>query len=192
MKLALDIDGVIADFTGGICKLAHELGFSHWPKSHDEVNNWSISSDFMVVFEQVMHQSDFWLGLEPLPNTLDFKPFIYLTARPIASDITKEWLKTHNFPKADVITVSDPQEKLQILQAKDVDILIDDYYRTIDQINKSDCKTIGLLYAAPYQRGHEDEIANMMIVDRLEQRHIVDQAVKQLSYKYPINYIRND
>lgn len=162
----LDVDGVLCNFTEGIIHKAKELGFSEFfPLDASKVNHWNISSKFSEVFDVVKHDPEFWLSLTPMITELPFSPIAYLTARPIDSKITEQWLQTHGFPKAKIITVSDPDEKLEYIKKLNPDAFIDDYFVTIKQIRNADAN--GILFKQPYQRGHKKECKGLPVIKTL-------------------------
>jgi len=157
LNVALDCDGVLANFSDGLIKRANKMGLGeHFPKTWKGVSYWYVSEHFSKVMKDAWLDPDFWLNLKPLPGAkaLNFTPACYITSRPIKTEVTEKWLEMHGFPKAEVITVSKPEEKLQHMQDRGIDLLIDDYYVTIIQLLDNDLKAV--LYKAPYQRGHEE------------------------------------
>lgn len=167
-SVVLDIDGVICDFTSGLLAAAHRLGLSkEFPSSSEEVMHWDICDKFSVVFDEVKHDKNFWLGLKPLVKKLPFVPLAYLTARPIDSEITKKWLINNGFPDADVISVCKPEEKLQYLRELNPDVFVDDLYSTVIAANKAGINTV--LMKQPYQRGHIEECKGLPTIERLEE-----------------------
>lgn len=175
IRIALDVDGVLANFSHQIIAYANKIGLKdEFPKDHSEVNTWNICPKFREVFNGVCLKNSFWDSVPSLGNVPDFKPIAYVTARPIANIVTEKWLAEHGYPKADVITVSRPDDKLQVLKDLKTDVFIDDYYDTIRKINK-ESSTVGILFKAPYQRGHEEEIKDLPIIDNLRYDDIVDK-----------------
>jgi hypothetical protein len=155
MKIGLDIDGVLCNFVQGILDIGQSRGLSHFPKSWDVVDHWLICDGFVEVMKEVNMTAEFWLKLKPLPYSLplDFTPDCYITARPIESWVTQQWLDYWRFPKADLITVANPVDKLAHIQERQLDIFIDDHYETIPQLRTAGVNAI--LFDAPYQRGHD-------------------------------------
>lgn len=150
-KIALDVDGVLCNFVYGVLKRAEEMGLQdHFPKTEEEVDTWNISPKFSDVMRTCWDNPTFWLNLPPLRDSnLPFTPYCYLTSRFINSSVTEEWLTTHNFPKAKVISVSNPVAKVEVMEMENIDVLIDDLYTTIQLVNSAG--KVGILYRAPYQ-----------------------------------------
>lgn len=152
IKTALDIDGVICDFAGGVIKRAEELGIE-FLKSKEEWIMWDGHTNFSEVMKDAWLDADFWLSLKPL-NSISFTPHMYITSRPIKSTVTQQWLDKHGFPKAKLITVSAPEEKIQHLINEDVDLLIDDLHTTVKAA--IDANICAYLFAQHHQVGHDE------------------------------------
>lgn len=176
IKIALDVDGVLADFSSAIIAEANKMGYGDkFPKTRDDCPYWNMCedfNDFLHVFEKVSMKPEFWLNVRSLGNHPNFVPEMYLTSRPIETAVSKRWLKLNLFPDAPVETVSIPSMKLEVLQNHGVHVLIDDYYKTVAQVNESPCGTLAVLFEAPYQRGHQEEIKDMPKTDVLYYEHI--------------------
>jgi len=154
-RIALDVDGVVSNFSQAVINKARELGLSHkFPNHWQNVECWNLSkqeSDFLEIWQHIKNDINFWMHVPPFKITVPFTPVKYVTSRPIESWITAQWLAIHKFPKAEVITVAKPFDKLQHLQ--DVDIFVDDHWETIRYLRANGVNA--LLYDAPYQRGHD-------------------------------------
>ena len=100
--IGLDIDGVIADFT------------TAWNAVYPEIeihpNSYFFDRHIMQRFNDMREAGtldDFYLNIKPLikPEDLPFEPKCYVTARPVDTKITEEWLDKNRFPKKKVLTV---------------------------------------------------------------------------------------
>lgn len=140
-EIALDVDGVLADFNHGFIALANQEGLGeHFPKSPDEIKEWYYSDRELInkLFAKVITNDKFWLELPGYKNTpvpLGFVPKAYITARPCSSDVTARWLKEHGFPKAPVYTVKDGEDKLEVLRKLGSPIFVDDKMETVQMLN---------------------------------------------------------
>jgi uncharacterized HAD superfamily protein len=155
-RVGLDVDGVLCNFPKGVINLAAKEGKSHlFPATEYDVSSWMISEQFSELMQLHWDNPDFWLGLEPLRYSLplDFEPAVYITARRIDGWVTHRWLTHHGFPKATVITVKRPEDKLQHIRDLELDLFVDDHYGTVDELRLEGLN--GVLMAAPYQRGHD-------------------------------------
>lgn len=148
-KIGLDIDGVIADFTMAWHRLYPEI-----PSAPD---TYYFDKNIMQRFDNMREAGildDFYLSIEPLikPEDLPFEPHCYVTARPVDTKITEQWLKNFNFPKKKVFTVPTGTSKVDVMKDAGIEIFIDDYYRNFDELNKAGIFTY--LYTAPWNASY--------------------------------------
>lgn len=145
LKIGLDIDGVIADFM-----LAwHELH----PEIPRDPNRYDFDKNIMKRFGEMREAgtlNDFYLKIKPLikPEDLPFKPKCYVTARPVETWVTEQWLATCGFPKKRVFTVPTGTSKVDVMKEAGIEIFIDDYYRNFVELNEAGIFTY--LYTAPW------------------------------------------
>jgi hypothetical protein len=167
-NLALDVDGVLANFLQGAIDKAHEVGLADaFPCCWREVKMWNLSTEgkFLQLMKPFWQDAQFWLELNPLPRApRKFQPEIYLTARPIESTVTEQWLLNNGFPTAPVVTVSKPDEKLAVLKERGL-WLIDDHHETVEECLKEGIKAY--LFKAPHQAGYD--VGHLPIVTSVEQ-----------------------
>lgn len=149
-NIGLDIDGVLADFTRGWNAV--------YPDAPALPDRYNYDPHMGVRFKLMKAEGtldDFFLGLKPLidPNDLPFKPKGYVTARPIDTQVTEQWLKQNGFPKAKVITVSWGESKVDAMKDAGIEIFIDDFYDNFKELN--DAGIVTYLYSAPWNQMHE-------------------------------------
>lgn len=134
MKIGLDLDGVIGEFE------QHFLTYLDLPKHG--ATHWD-DSRFVDNMHLIKDDADFWLSMPTIfpANLLEFTPEVYVTARPIRTDITVAWLNSHNFPKSEVITVGHNGSKIEALKGR-VDLFLDDSIRNYIELNKEGIPTI--------------------------------------------------
>lgn len=158
-KIGLDIDEVLADFTGGMMK--------KFPDMENRPTYWN-DPHIAQYFESVMDDEEFWLNLEPKVDTIPFEPHCYITSRPIDTSITKEWLDKNGFPVAPIYTVGvdeDNHSKVDVAKDAGVEIFVDDAYHNFVEMNRAGICTY--LFTAPhnekYDVGHKrlDSLDNL-------------------------------
>jgi len=150
-RIALDIDGVLADFSTAF---KERLGIK------SENWNWLFSYEFYSGFQKVKEDKDFWLNLKPLvdPNTLNFEPIGYVTARQIPLEWTEEWLENNGFACVKAISTNGDDgvnigNKCDALKSLDTDIFVDDAFETfVDLNNKGICT---YLMNTPYNKKYD-------------------------------------
>lgn len=133
MRIGLDIDGVLAEFS------AHFLKYMNF-ENQEPATDWD-DPRFRDHFHEVAKNEEFWLSMPRLidPKTLNFTPVIYVTARPISNEISTMWLLQNGFPDAPVVTVGEGGSKVEALRGK-VDIFVDDGYHNYVELNEAGIK----------------------------------------------------
>jgi hypothetical protein len=127
-KIALDIDGVVANFEKAIKEKFNIKNNS---------NTWYYSYIFNEEFwEKIRKDKDFWMGIEPYFNgkEMPFDPVCYVTNRKIPKEWCMEWLEKHNFPCVPVYITND---KVKLLKTKDIDYFVEDRYDNFVDLNKA-------------------------------------------------------
>lgn len=146
-KVALDIDGVLADF-GGAIKNRNNI--------ENEPNAWYYSYKFKEngFWDNLNKDKEFWVNdIQPYFNgtELPFEPVAYVTHRNIPTEWCEEWLEKHNFPCVPVHVVGG--SKVDVLKKLDVDAFVDDKYDNFAELNNAGVFTY--LYDQPWNRRYD-------------------------------------
>jgi len=146
-KIGLDIDGILADWTGAWNKL--------YPEMSATPSSWYFDRKVSKRFEAMRTDGtldDFYLNIEPLlrPEDLPFEPHCYITARPVSKEITEQWLDKHNFPGRKVISLELRQSKVEAAKEAGVEVFVDDCYENFVELNNGGICTY--LYSAPWNQ----------------------------------------
>jgi len=144
-NIGLDIDGVLADFTGSWNEIYPEISIT--PSS------WYFDRKVGQRFDEMRNNGildNFYLNILPLikPEDLPFEPHCYITSRPVSKEITEQWLDKHNFPAKKVISVDIRMSKVEVAKEAGVEIFIDDSYENFVELNNNGVFTY--LFSAPW------------------------------------------
>ena len=118
MKLVFDIDGVIANFADGFLARAEDLGgWEGMPCCWKEIDTYQFFPP--ELWKWVATDPIFWLKLRRMPGSRQAMifngifPDMYLTSRPVRSEVSTQWLRNNLFPEAEVVTVNQAEAKLK-------------------------------------------------------------------------------
>lgn len=134
LKYATDLDGCIINF----CE-----GFYEWfGEPYVECPTWNdpfINDNF----HKIIDDESFWMSLKPLckPSDILFDISMYITARPISSEVTHRWLMKHGFQDAPVITVGtkpcgNHNSKIQVVIDNNIDIMLEDAPHHFEELSE--------------------------------------------------------
>lgn len=120
MRLGLDIDGVICDFTGGVFRAA---GVPLTRYADIQGYDYTPVLNFREIWERIKGDELFWLGLAPVETHIPHCCGVYLTSRDCSDAVTRQWLHVHGFPKLPIINTRD---KARAIEVQELDGLVDD------------------------------------------------------------------
>ncbi|MBN2776817.1 MAG: hypothetical protein JXR36_04200 [Bacteroidales bacterium] len=140
-KIGLDIDDVLADFSGHIVT---NYGIPI-PEFWDF--DWSDS-----MLKSISENKDFWLSMpvKTKPQDIPFQPHCYITSRGVPVDWTKEWLRNNGFPNVPLYSLDHNADKKKAVVESNCQIFVDDRYENFIEINKTDVKCF--LFDAPHNQ----------------------------------------
>lgn len=131
-KIALDIDGVLADFVGAV------------EKSHGIIanNHWNISYKIQDAMHEMESDYDFFSNMKPLCNSEEwnFEPSCYVTNRKETTESfkgTQDFIEKNGFPCVPIVFVDKSQSKADALKEHDIDIFVEDSFSNFIDINKA-------------------------------------------------------
>lgn len=136
-RIALDIDGVLADFTSGIIEFARQAGIPGMPERPEQVGDWGWSKwrGFGRTWRLVKDDPEFWLSLNTITRAheIPFDPVAYITHRPVPDAVTLEWLEEHGYPDVPLYTVDG--SKVPAMRAVGATVLVDDKPENFTDVN---------------------------------------------------------
>lgn len=149
-KIGLDVDGVIADFTTAWNEL--------YPEIPAEPTSWYLDRRIGERFDQMRKDGtldDFYLNIKPLilPEDLPFEPHCYITSRPVAKEITEQWLDALHFPAKKVYSIDVRQSKVDAAKDAGVTIFVDDSFDNFVDLNNNGIFTY--LFSQKYNSKHD-------------------------------------
>lgn len=167
--IALDVDGVLADFNAAYIDLVIEVtGKDLFPPRPFDIVTWSYPESYgysnkevSAVWKVISESKDFWLNLKPLEGAEDFLkgldsiPYdddIYFITSRIRSQVkfqTENWLWNHGFPESTVLISS---EKGLCCKALKVTHYIDDKIENCEDVRDVSPSTKGYMLARPWNK----------------------------------------
>lgn len=134
-RVGYDVDGVLAEFSDH---------FLNWFDFEDKSapTDWD-DPRFRDNFHKIANDDKFWLTIPPLITAEDLPhiPSVYITARPISTDITQKWLEINGFPKAPIVTVGMDNSKVEVAKAFNLHCFLDDAIHNYIDMNSAGITT---------------------------------------------------
>lgn len=133
-KIGLDVDGVLADFTGSWSEL--------YPDISSTPSSFFLDRKIKERFVEMRKNNtldEFYLKLKPLilPEDLPFEPHCYITSRPVNKEITEQWLDILGFPKKTVYSIDVLESKVDVAKEAGVEIFVDDRFENFVELNNA-------------------------------------------------------
>lgn len=142
MKIALDIDDVLADFMGAYKE------FFNTNKYPNRLQSATITKNV----QSLRKNKVFWTSLRVI-NKLNFEPELYCTKRVNSKRFTKEWLISNGFPNKPVYQVyNQSANKAERIKGR-CDVLVDDSYFNV--IKSMESGLPALLYTTPENQNYD-------------------------------------
>ena len=162
-KIALDVDGVVCDWWGGIIATGKTMGLrDSLPRHPKWVSEWyGRGSAFNKVWDVVKADRAWWMSLKPIKGALasiTFTPHLYITARPIPAQWTIDWMNANGFgPTCRRVAPSRGESKAQTMMREGAHFLVDDKPDTVAEVNAiPDAGLYAFLMDQSWNRLYED------------------------------------
>lgn len=176
MKIALDVDGVLADVIESWLIYNNKIRSNI---SKDEITNWDFWKKFKInrydFYEELTSCWKNWASIPPTENNLsivtqnlsNFGQVDIVTARELSTDsFVKNWLKLHDITYQNYVSVIDGPMKADL----DYDIFIDD--SPLNAIKFLQRKKNVFLYSQPWNQHISDQ--------NIQRITTLSEAVEQL------------
>ena len=133
IRLALDLDGVVCDFAGGLFR---SVGI---PEGRlQEVTGYDFKPvlDFREAWNRVKDDEIFWLTLPVLDSYIPKCCEVFLSSRYCRRAVTEEWLHNAGLDRIPLIQVRSPEEKMAVLRRGPLNGIVEDRGETFELARK--------------------------------------------------------
>lgn len=178
VRIALDIDGVMADFTTGFTKLAEELGITdhHWGPA--EQPTWHFDFHMKPVWQEVDRCQNWWMSLEPLVTPGEVTELnqlihnygvevVFITNRGPTSGLSAErqsglWLEGIGVDmRQATVLCAGAGKKGALAAALDIDYAIDDNVANLEDLRNNGITTFARTW--PYNESWDGPRVNYLM-----------------------------
>ncbi len=174
IKVALDVDGVLANFYLAMCK--------RFNKKYETIDRWGVTW-LNERIDEIDDDFDFWDNLPNMnrPDAITFDFDYYITAIPEKyHDSRVKWLKHHGYPDKPVIVAF---EKAEAMKENGVSILIDDKYENIEKVSYAGLKGIHFIPDYLYPKPQQTHNPKLTIKHLSEANDIIEELKKEIKDK---------
>lgn len=169
MRIAIDVDGVLADHFGLFCQQYHEA--TNVSLSRSDLPTWDVrlpgtDAEILSLIDARLESPAYLEALAPIPGAAEAMQSLQrsehdtaiATHRPAHThQTTREWLDEHYIPYSQYVD-DVPQNKGSL----DVDVLVDDYHSTVDNAL---CEGIdAYLFLQPWNQRYAAEVPRSQVV----------------------------
>ena len=174
VKIALDIDDVLASFYQGMCEMYNQ------PEKHCDI--WCpVANDWIVkMFPEVELEPRFWMNLPRVssPEAINFEVAAYITSSPQKMlKVREQWLENNRFPKANIYHA---KNKSLLMKKLGIDVLVDDKISTVKAVNKAGL--LGIQFKPPYMSQEYNDsskvITHLSQVQQVIENHFNEDCSK--------------
>ena len=153
MRLLIDVDGVLAEFTYGFTKLATELGLVEKPWRCHTQKTWAFDFDVDAVWEELKRRYNWWMTLEPLVDVVEIAVLnelikahdvYFVTSRPRTQGLSAEkqteyWLAGIGIHTAGASVIATKTgTKGALAKALDINLGWDDHLGNLEDLTRAD------------------------------------------------------
>lgn len=147
IKIGLDIDEVICDWTGARSK---KFGYPIPENWHFSYNN---KAHFESFTENELNEFYLSIPAKLKPSDIKFEPHCYITSRSVPVELTKQWIQNNGFPTVPVYSVGHGQSKVEVAKQSGIDVFVDDAYHNFIELNNAGICCF--LLDAPHNRRYD-------------------------------------
>jgi uncharacterized HAD superfamily protein len=175
VKVSLDLDGVVCDFTTYAVAAGREMFPNRFPDDYESRSAWSFNDilsdkEWKRLFAHMKGQKTFWLNLPPYQDALDaleaymekagHDDLYFVTSRgssscATAEEQTEDWLFDNYLPAHHLIVVTHAEDKAAIIAENGIQFSLDDLPATVRACNAIPGHSAFLL-DRPYNREDTD------------------------------------
>lgn len=183
-NIAFDLDGVIIDFYQHIEKALYRAFGVNLPEHEHTSYNFDIPGVSTKQIIDIVNNCLIYntVDAKPLNNSIEVlrdlfrftkKPLVFITARTYNSKIPTElWLKKYLQDIPFKLFMTEYNPKNNVIEDENINIFVDDRYKTIHDITKISHLQHSLLFDSPWNRG----------------RHLKSKKIDRIKNLYEIFY----